>query len=112
MKTETPRTDELSRIVQNQNWGFRDMQILARQLERELNMNSRNANPNAMAAFYGMTKWMEEATALLCYQPEVPMKHKEDLCDAMNEYKQILHAIEITEPQNAEVSDPGQKRYE
>ena len=37
MKTETPRTDELSRIVQNQNWGFRDMQILAGQLERELN---------------------------------------------------------------------------
>ena len=37
MKTETPRTDELSNIVQNQNWGFRDMQILAGQLERELN---------------------------------------------------------------------------
>jgi hypothetical protein len=37
MNTETPRTDELSRIVQNQNWGFRDMQILAGQLERELN---------------------------------------------------------------------------
>ena len=37
MKTETPRTDELSKTVQNQNWGFRDMQILAGQLERELN---------------------------------------------------------------------------
>jgi hypothetical protein len=37
MKSETPRTDELSKIVQNQNWGFRDMQILAEKLERELN---------------------------------------------------------------------------
>jgi hypothetical protein len=35
--SETPRTDELSKIVQNQNWGFRDMQILAGKLERELN---------------------------------------------------------------------------
>ena len=37
MKIETPRTDELSKIVQNQNWGFRDMQLLAEKLERELN---------------------------------------------------------------------------
>ena len=36
MKTKTPRTDELSGIVQNQNWGFRDMQMLAGKFELEL----------------------------------------------------------------------------
>lgn len=35
--SDTPRTDRLSAVVQNQNWGFRDMQRLAQQLEGELN---------------------------------------------------------------------------
>ncbi len=43
-----------------------------------------------------LTKWMHEVTALLCYQPEVPLKHKEDLCAAMNEYDQVRRAEELT----------------
>ena len=35
-KSQTPRTDALSLVVQNQNWGFRDMQLLALKLELEL----------------------------------------------------------------------------
>lgn len=37
-------------------------------------------------------KWMHEVTSLLCYQPEVPMKHKEDLCNALNEFNQVVEA--------------------
>ena len=58
------------------------------------------ASGSTTAQSEAMTKWMEEVTALLCFQPEVPLKHKEDLCAALNDYKQVLHAIEITEPQN------------
>ena len=62
---------------------------------------------SAAARSEAMTKWMEEVTSLLCFQPEVPLKHKEDLCAALNSYKQVLHAIEITEPQNAGTQRPG-----
>ncbi len=31
--------------------------------------------------------WMREVTALLCYQPEVPMTHKVDLSNAMQSYR-------------------------
>lgn len=34
---DTPRTDALGKMVQEQNWGYRDMRLLAETLERELN---------------------------------------------------------------------------
>lgn len=34
---DTPRTDALGKMVQEQNWGYRDMRLLAEKLERELN---------------------------------------------------------------------------
>lgn len=46
-------------------------------------------------------KWMQEVTQLLCYQPEVPMKHKEELCNALNEYNQIVEAQRLAQ-QNGE----------
>lgn len=40
--------------------------------------------------------WMQEITALLCYQPDVPMKHKEDLCKSLNSYGLVITASKLT----------------
>jgi L-lysine 2,3-aminomutase len=34
--SDTPRTDELAKTVQGQNWGYRDMFLLCGKIEREL----------------------------------------------------------------------------
>lgn len=41
-----------------------------------------------------MTKWMDEVTGLLCFQPEVPLTHKMDLCAALKKYKSISRGEE------------------
>lgn len=41
-------------------------------------------------------KWMQEVTSLLCYQPEVPMTHKEDLCTALNDYSRVSEASKVS----------------
>lgn len=46
----------------------------------------------AAARSDAMAAWMDEVTSLLCYQPEVPLKHKEDLCNALNEFKRFRQA--------------------
>jgi hypothetical protein len=43
-----------------------------------------------------LLKWMQEVTSLLCFQPEVPMKHKQDLCDRLNDFQLIYTADELT----------------
>jgi hypothetical protein len=34
--------------------------------------------------------WMAEVTSLLCYQPEIPMAHKTDLCNALTDFDKAL----------------------
>lgn len=50
--SQTPRTDELSRIVQNQSWGFQEMKQLSAKLERE-NARLRDACQHALRVFQG-----------------------------------------------------------
>lgn len=33
-----------------------------------------------------LENWMKEVTALLCYQPDIPLQHKVDLSNALKEY--------------------------
>lgn len=34
--------------------------------------------------------WMAEVTSLLCYQPEIPMAHKTDICNALTDFDKAL----------------------
>ena len=34
--------------------------------------------------------WMKEITDLICYQPEVPMRHKTELCNALHAFRMEL----------------------
>ena len=42
-----------------------------------------------------LTNWMGEVTQLLCYQPDIPLKHKTDVCDALNNFMTITEALRI-----------------
>lgn len=35
---------------------------------------------------FALQQWMQDVTSLLCYQPEVPLKHKESLVKALDNY--------------------------
>jgi hypothetical protein len=53
--------------------------------------------------------WMQDITSLVCYQPEVPMKHKESLCAAMARYTGCRSNLQATQPPNARGEQPAPK---
>ena len=37
-----------------------------------------------------LESWMREVTDLLCYQPEIPMAHKQTMVDAFAKYRKAI----------------------
>jgi hypothetical protein len=46
-----------------------------------------------------LLKWMQEVTALLCYQSDIPQQHKIDLANALEAYEQSIGPV-ATDDQN------------
>lgn len=70
-----------------------------------MKQDSKPPTPPALASVTGsaapdvvaLQNWMHEITQLLCFQPDVPMQHKTDLCNALNEYNQVVHAQRLVQ---------------
>jgi len=41
-----------------------------------------------------LVKWMDEVTSLLLYQPDVPLKHKEDLVKKLEDFKKLQTSLD------------------
>ena len=41
-----------------------------------------------------LVKWMHEVTSSICYQPEIPISHKDDICKALESFCLLPSTIE------------------
>lgn len=50
--------------------------------------------------------WMQDVTSLLCYQPEVPLAHKESLVKALDHYNKRCAEADEAKRQNDQAQRP------
>jgi hypothetical protein len=70
-------------------------QVVAK--EARLSLRLAGARGSAAPDVAALQKWMNEVTQLLCFQADVPMQHKTDLCNALNEYNMVIEAQRLAQ---------------
>lgn len=49
-------------------------------------------------AIQRLEAWMKEITDLLCYQPEIPVAHKTEICNALHAFQKEIEAAPMCVP--------------